>query len=395
MYRLINPVQNYAWGSRSALAELLGEPVPSVQPQAELWLGAHPGAPSRVIRDGAEQSLIDAIDAAPHRLLGAKVLDAFGPRLPFLLKVLAVETPLSLQVHPDLERAAAGYADEQERGIPLDDPGRNYRDANHKPELICALTPFDALCGLRPIEQIEALLDELRIPDLACSGPEGLAGLVGAILVAEPPAGLVSAVLDACGRLADQGSAFGASYRCALALAERYPDDPGVVVSLLLNLIRLRPGQATYLPAGRLHAYLSGVGVEIMATSDNVLRGGLTPKHVDVRELMSVLDLSAAVPEILDGRPDGTGWLRYPTPAPDFALTRAAPADETLASGAEGPQILLCVDGRLRLTGTGGQELLERGQSVFVPAGQRVDLTGAGTAFRATAGLDQQGLLTR
>ena len=387
MYRLVNPIQSYAWGSRSALAQLLGEPAPSAQPQAELWLGAHPAAPSRIVRAGSEESLLDAIEATPRQLLGPGVVDAFGPRLPFLLKVLAVEAPLSLQAHPDLARAAAGFADEEARGVALDDPGRNYRDANHKPELICAVTPFTALCGLRPMEEVAALLGELGVPAVAFPGPDGLAGLIGDILATGTSQGLVGAVVDACTRLVRQGSTFAASYRCALALAERYPEDPGVVVSLLLNLIRLRPGQATYLSAGRLHAYLSGVSVEIMATSDNVLRGGLTPKHVDVPELMSVLDLRGAVPEILDGQPDGAGWLRYPTPAVDFALARATLDGVPVTSEVEGPQILLCTEGALSLSGAGVPEALGRGQSVFVPAGEPVVLTGTGTLFRAATGL--------
>lgn len=390
MYRLVNPIQSYAWGSRSAIAELLGEQVPSAEPQAELWLGAHPAAPSRVICDGAERSLVDMIDADPRGLLGADGLEAFGPRLPFLLKVLAVDQPLSLQAHPDADRAAAGFAEEQDRGIAHDDPRRTYRDPHHKPELICALTPFDALCGLRPIKEIQALLGELGVPELRLPGPGELAGLVCAILDAAAPGDLVAAVLAASRRRAEEGSPFAPSYLCAAELAERYPEDPGVVVSLLLNLIQLRPGQATYLPPGRLHAYLRGVGVEIMATSDNVLRGGLTPKHVDVPELMAVLEVRGGVPEILDGQPDEAGWSRYPTPAAGFALARAElDGSGPVTSEVRGPQILLCTDGALSLRGDGVPEPLGRGQSVFVPSGEPVAVTGTGGVYRATTGLSR------
>lgn len=386
VFRLANPVQNYAWGMRTAIAELLGEQIPSDQPQAELWLGAHPSAPSRVLSNGSEESLVDVIGAAPEEMLGAQVLAEFGPRLPFLLKVLAVEQPLSLQAHPDLDRAAAGFAEEQDRGVALDDPRRNYRDPHHKPELICALTTFDALCGLRPQAQIETLLAELGISALErASSP---AALFTAILGAEQPGQLVDAVLAGCRRAGSgsRHSPFTPSYRCALQLAESYPGDPGVVVSLLLNLVHLRPGQAMYVPPGRLHAYLRGVGVEVMATSDNVLRGGLTPKHVDVPELLSVLEWGSAVPELLDGERDAAGWSRYPTPVTDFALARASISGDAIASNLPGPQILLCVDGGLTAAG----QPLTRGQSVFVPAGERVDLTGTGTVFRAASGLPER-----
>ncbi|MDQ3454217.1 MAG: mannose-6-phosphate isomerase, class I, partial [Actinomycetota bacterium] len=188
MYRLGNPVQHYAWGSHTALAELRGEPSPTAQPEAELWLGAHPTAPSTVAVGGAERSLTDVIAADPEALLGPGVLAEFGPRLPFLLKVLAVDQPLSLQAHPDLRRAREGYAAEQDRGLDPADPGRNYRDPNHKPELLYALTPFDALCGLRPRAEIEALLGELGIAELRITPEGGLPGLVGDILRAPDPA---------------------------------------------------------------------------------------------------------------------------------------------------------------------------------------------------------------
>lgn len=380
MYRLVNPVQNYAWGMRTAIAELLGEPVPSEQPQAELWLGAHPSAPSRVVGKGSERTLTEAIDAAPRQLLGPQVLAKFGARLPFLLKVLAVDQPLSLQAHPDLARAAAGFAAEQERRIALDDPGRNYRDANHKPELICALTPFDALCGLRPIEEIAVLIAELDLGELGSLAE--VDALISSILCGEDSQRLVETVVDRCGGAARE-SPFAPSYRCALGLAERFPGDPGVVMSLLLNLIHLRPGEATYLPPGRLHAYLHGVGIEVMASSDNVLRGGLTSKHVDVHELLSAAELDCAPAETVPVRTDGCGWFRYHTPATDFALATARLDNGSITSDVNSPQILLCVDGALTIDG----QPLARGQSVFVPAGDRVNLTGTGLVFRATTGL--------
>jgi len=385
VYRLGNPVQTYAWGSRTALAELRGAPTPTAQPEAELWLGAHPAAPSTVEVGGVERSLTDVIAADPEALLGPGVLAEFGPRLPFLLKVLAVDQPLSLQVHPDLDRARTGYAAEQHRGLPADDPARNYRDPHHKPELLYALTPFDALCGLRPRAEIEALLGELGIAELRITPEGGLPGLVGDILRAPDPARLVTAALATCRARVAEGNA-SANHRCALELAERYPDDPGVVVALLLNRIHLRPGQAVYVPPGRLHVYLSGMGIEIMAASDNVVRGGLTAKRVDVPELMTLLEPSGIRPRLIEGEADGTGWCRYPAPVPDFALARATVADAPVVSAVPGPQVLLCVEGALSLASAGAGALLQRGQSSFVRADEEVVLTGAGTVFRASTG---------
>lgn len=383
VFRLQNPVRNYAWGSHTALAELRGEHAPTVRPEAEMWLGAHPAAPSRVA--GADRSLADAIAADPAALLGDRVLAAFGPRLPFLLKVLAVEEPLSLQVHPNRQQARDGFAAEQARGMAADDPARNYRDPHHKPELLYAMTPFDALCGLRPRDEIDTVLCELGVAELRMSADVGGAALIGDILRADDPDRLIHAALTACRARVRAGEAT-ENHRCALELADRYPHDPGVVVSLLLNRIHLRPGQAMYLPPGRLHAYLHGVGIEIMASSDNVVRGGLTAKRVDVQELMTLLEPGGARPRLIDGEVDEAGWCRYASPVPDFALARAESADEPLVSDVPGPQILLCVEGTLRLSAADAALTLTRGQSVFVPAGQPVTVSGVGSAFRATTG---------
>ncbi len=390
MYRLSNPVQHYAWGSHTALAELRGEPAPSVRPEAEMWLGAHPGAPSRVRDDGADRPLADVVAADPEAVLGAPVVRRFGPRLPFLFKVLAVDQPLSLQVHPNRDQAAKGYAAERARGMAADDPARNYRDGNHKPELLCALTDFDALCGLRPAAEIDEVLGGLGIAELRDWMSDGAPGLIRAVLTAPHPGRLVAAVLDACRRRLDGDRGLPESvadvYRCARGLGARYPDDPGVVVALLLNRVHLRPGQALYTPPGRLHAYLGGVGLEIMASSDNVLRGGLTAKHVDVTELLNVLEPDGGRPELRVTEPDGSGWDRYPAPDQDFALARATAAGAPVTSAVPGPQILLCTDGRLTATAEGTDLRLERGQSVFAPAGRPVTLTGTGTAYRASTG---------
>ncbi|QRO01854.1 mannose-6-phosphate isomerase, class I [Archangium violaceum] len=396
---LDNVIQPYAWGSRTAIAELLGQPSPSASCQAELWMGAHPGAPSRVRRGSDVRTLLEAIRSAPERELGEAVARRFGQDLPFLLKVLAAETPLSLQTHPSLAQAREGYARENALGVPLSAPHRNYKDANHKPELICALTPFDALCGFRRADETLALLDMLGVgalepllaPLRASPDARGIARMFETLMTLprEQRGPLVDAVVAACAVRAEQGSRFAEELRWAVRLGELYPGDPGVIGALLLNLVRLRPGEAIYLSAGNLHAYLRGVGVEIMANSDNVLRGGCTPKHVDVPELLRVLDFRcgpiALVPE---SSTDGVEFV-YPTPTEEFRLSRIQ-LHPGVSSRPErrGPEILLCTSGAARLS-VGGQALaLPRGASVFVSAADGAyTLEGDGVVFRATSGV--------
>ncbi|MGW7549544.1 mannose-6-phosphate isomerase, class I [Streptomyces sp. NPDC054770] len=380
MDRLDNTIRPYAWGSPTAIPKLLGVE-PSGEPQAEMWMGAHPGAPSRTARG----TLVEVIDANPKAELGEAAVARFGPRLPFLLKILAAGAPLSLQVHPNLEQAREGYEDEERRGIPVDAPDRNYKDANHKPELICALTEFDGLCGFRDPERTAELLDGLGVDslkpyvDLLRAHPEdaALREVLTAILTAdrEEMAHTVAEAAAACTRL-------GGDYAPYADLAHHYPGDPGVIAAMLLNHVRLQPGEALFLGAGIPHAYLDGLGVEIMANSDNVLRCGLTPKHVDVPELLRVVRFEAGDAGVLrpEAAPDGEEV--YETPIDEFRLSRyvlpegTAAHDLTLPT----PQILLCTAGTVRV----GEDDLAPGQSVFVPAGEKAEVSGAGTLFRAT-----------
>ncbi|MFE0456785.1 mannose-6-phosphate isomerase, class I [Streptomyces sp. NPDC058914] len=380
MDRLDNTVRPYAWGSPTAIPHLLGVE-PTGEPQAEMWMGAHPGAPSRTSRG----TLVEVIEADPHKELGKAAVDRFGPRLPFLLKILAAGAPLSLQVHPDLEQARKGYEDEERRGIPLDAPHRNYKDANHKPELICALTEFDGLCGFRAPARAADLLDGLGIDslkpyvDLLHAHPEdaALREVLTAILTADPQemAHTVAAAAAACDRLAGD-------YAPYAGIAHHYPGDPGVLAAMLLNHVRLQPGEALFLGAGIPHAYLSGLGVEIMANSDNVLRCGLTPKHVDVPELLRIVRFEPGDPRVLRPEAGPDGEELYETPIDEFRLSRyvlpegARPHDLTLPT----PQILLCTAGSVRA----GEHPLTPGHSVFVPAGEKAEVSGAGTVFRAT-----------
>ncbi|MEW2563618.1 mannose-6-phosphate isomerase, class I [Streptomyces griseorubiginosus] len=380
MDRLDNTIRPYAWGSPTAIPELLGLE-PTGEPQAEMWMGAHPGAPSRTDRG----TLVEVIDADPARELGEAAVAKFGPRLPFLLKILAAGAPLSLQVHPDLAQAKEGYEDEERRGIPVDAGHRNYKDANHKPELICALTEFDGLCGFREPARAAELLEALGVDslkpyvDLLHAHPEeaALREVLTAILTAdrEEMAHTVTEAAAACARL-------GGDHAPYAAIAHYYPGDPGVIAAMLLNHVRLQPGEALFLGAGIPHAYLNGLGVEIMANSDNVLRCGLTPKHVDVPELLRIVRFEAADPGVLRPEASPDGEEVYETPIDEFRLSRyvlpegAAPQDLTRST----PQILLCTAGSVRA----GEHELRPGRSVFVPAGEKAEVSGTGTVFRAT-----------
>lgn len=396
MDRLTNTVRPYAWGSTTAIPELLGTP-PTGEPQAELWMGAHPGAPSRVDRGGGPRALSEVIAADPVRELGTPAVQRFGPGLPFLLKLLAAAAPLSLQVHPDRTRAEAGFAAEEALGIPRDAPHRNYRDANHKPELLCALGPFEGLCGFRDPHETAELLAALDVDslkpyvDLLHAHPEtdALREVLTAVLTAEPAA--MTETVDRSAAAAERLAAAPGPHRDAYAayasIARHHPGDPGVLAAMLLNHVRLQPGEALYLGAGVPHAYLDGLGVEIMANSDNVLRCGLTPKHLDVPELLDVVRFEPAVPEVLRPEADPDGEEVYDAPADEFRLSRYARAagSPPRPLGARTPQILLCASGTARLRGDDGTELaLARGESAFVPAGECVELGGECILFRAT-----------
>ncbi|MEJ8281493.1 mannose-6-phosphate isomerase, class I [Pseudonocardia spirodelae] len=380
MELLENPIRTYAWGSRTVIAELLGQPVPAPHPQAEMWLGAHPAAPSTVA--GEARPLHELIGADPAAALG-RGRERWQGRLPFLLKVLAAEEPLSLQAHPSLEQAREGWERENAAGIAVDAPHRNYRDAHHKPELICALTEFDALVGFREPTRTVELLRALDVPELAAytellAGqpcPDGLRALFTTWITLPQSVldGLVRALQDGAVRLLERGDARGwtAEARTILDLSERYPDDAGVLAALLLNRITLQPGEALYLPAGNLHAYLSGAGIEVMANSDNVLRGGLTPKHVDVPELLRVLDFTAPPPPVRTPAPDAAadGWQRYDVPVEEFLLRRAVSTGrDKLDVPGDGARILLCTDGELTVDVGARSCELSRGGAVFLAA---------------------------
>ncbi|MCX6465526.1 MAG: mannose-6-phosphate isomerase, class I [Pseudonocardiales bacterium] len=376
MELLQNPVRTYSWGSRTVIADLLGEQVPAPHPQAELWFGAHPGDPSQLVHDdGTRTSLLDAIAADPVGRLGAARAEHWKQRLPFLLKVLAADEPLSLQAHPSAEQAAAGFAREDAAGLPRDAAERNYRDPNHKPELVCALTEFHALVGFRDPADTVRLLGELAVPALAGHAEllagqpdaDGLRALFTTWITLPQSVldSLVPALQEGCVRLAGRPGEFAAVARTVLELSERYPGDAGVLAALLLQRVTLQPGEALHLPAGNLHAYLSGAGVEVMANSDNVLRGGLTPKHVDVPELLRVLDFRAPAPPVLTGTAEGE-WVRYDTPAREFLLRRLDADTGEVPVPGDGPRILVCTAGAVGVrSGDAGVEI-KRGGSLWL-----------------------------
>ncbi|WP_104199791.1 mannose-6-phosphate isomerase, class I [Cryobacterium sp. Y29] len=431
---ITNTPRDYAWGSTHAIADLLGH-TPSGGPEAELWLGAHAGSPS-VIEDaeqaGGSTDLAGWIAASPAVALGAdwatRQADTAGsataattaPRLPFLLKILAAGRPLSLQAHPTTEQARAGFALENEAGIAVDAGNRNYRDPFHKPELLFALSDtFEALCGFRPLAEVRGIIAELRLLDLANENPQAAAidlleqhlaeGLRDTVdwLLRDGRGGdsgevkwLVERVVLLAQHakfLAGGGAIIGYANELAAVrvLAAEYPGDPGIVLALLLNRVSLKRGEVLYLPAGSIHAYLSGLGVEVMAASDNVLRGGLTPKHIDIEELLAVLDFTPATSPLLAPIILADGVSRYRPGVADFELVRIhADADATSPAPVTmrqvtltGPAIAICTAGGFLIAGGASSRPLKHGQAVYItPDEGTLTFAGTGEVFLAMPG---------
>lgn len=388
MLRLDATIRDYSWGSTTLLAALQGRE-PTGAPEAEMWLGAHPGDPCRVELPGGEQVRLDDLIAEdPERTLGEGA--RFG-RLPYLMKLLAAGQPLSIQAHPTLEQARAGFAAEEESGTPRDAADRNYKDDNHKPEMVVALTPFSALCGFRRPQDSQLTFE--RIAQVMTEYADGNATEVAvaarhlSVLLADGDiAGAFAEILDPESTWSRGGTAelvtalqgmqdlilHDDAIVTALEAAEHFPDDPGVLVTLLLNRVDLMPGQAIHLPAGNVHAYLHGLGVEVMAASDNVLRGGLTPKHVDVPELRRVVAFEPLPVPYTNPEPAGEGTVRYRPPFEEFSLTQLS------AEGSEapdpcrlhGPAIAVGTRGTARVACGGQAETLAPGEAVFLTAEQ-------------------------
>lgn len=395
LYRLTPALQNYAWGSTTAIPDVLAS-VPDGSPVAEAWFGAHTSAPSVARTADGWSNLDELIRSDPEFHLGEDIASRFRSRLPYLLKIVAADAPLSLQVHPGLERARSGFDQEEASGVPASAPERSYRDPNHKPELVYALTRFDAMVGFRAPRRAAELLADLDAP---------LAHDLHAILTADPSSnGVRSAfewllmpstrpgqadvakLVEACQRRLQEGSPSPRTDRTVIRLAGAYPGDPGAVTSVLLNPVTLQPGEALFVPTGTVHAYLHGVGIEIMSNSDNVLRAGLTAKHVDVEELLRNVDCVAAPPIRIAPERVFTSTRIFYAPVEDFELSVTRLTDEgaTRIPG-RGPRVVLCIEGEIEVsTGRGPILLLRRGQSVFIPASEgQLTASGDGVVVQA------------
>ena len=406
MQLLRGAIRPYAWGSRTAIADFTGRPVPTAHPEAELWLGSHPGDPAMLEGPDGEVSLLDVIAADPEAELGPAVRARFGDTLPFLVKVLAADEPLSLQAHPSTEQAIEGYEREDRAGVPLTSPVRNYRDRSHKPEVLVAISDFQALAGFRPAQRSVALMRALAVPELEPyiallageSDADGLRALFTTWITAPQPdiEVLIPAVLEgAVGYIRSGATEFADEARTILELGERYPGDAGILAAVLLNRVDLAPGEGIFLPAGNLHSYLHGIGMEVMANSDNVLRGGLTPKHVDVPELLRVLDFTPVLDARVGTHRDGVELL-YQTPAPEFAASVLTLDGADLGREVDapsrhaGPQILVCIDGSVVARSESGEVRIDRGMAAWVAADDgpiRVEASVPSRLFRATIGI--------
>ncbi len=396
---LKNTVQDYAWGSLTAIPELLGQPATG-SPQAEMWMGTHPKAPSQVCHDGKWKSLQQVIEAHPAEVLGKEVAEKFGGKLPYLFKVLAAAKPLSIQAHPNSHQAKEGFARENRLGISLMASNRNYKDDNHKPECICALTRFWGMNGFRGIPEITRYLGGLCGDVLAGeialveSRPDskGLKRLFQSLLTmpAEKKAAAISSAVSRAASFNAPGDlSADPVFEWIQRLHAEYPDDLGVLFPAIFNLFCLEPGQALFLASGEPHAYLDGVGIELMANSDNVLRGGLTPKHLDVPELLNILSFQVLAPSVILPRKRSAAEWVYDTPAEEFSLSVifVFPKLYWISPGNRSAEILLCTRGQLVLDSGPGDDPIHlfKGVSVVVPASvEKYHLYGNGVCYRAS-----------
>ncbi len=389
MQRLTGQIRDYAWGSPNAIPELLGSD-PTGEPQAEYWLGAHPLAPSTI----GGQGLDKALHAHPE-WVGDRTYRAFGDRFPVLMKILAADQPLSLQAHPNRTQAEDGFARETAAKIPLDAPERIYRDDWPKPEILVALTGFDGLCGFRDPAKTVDLFGRLGASKALVSviGPlsqrKGSAALAEVFLdiLSQDHPDYINEVLRLARAHADEDSDLGLFSRTALDLNLYFPRDPSILAALLLNRIHLEPGQGLFLPTRTLHSYLNGVGIEVMACSDNVMRGGLTSKHIDVDELIRVVDFTPSEVAPVGTEDDG-GFTRYLTPTPEFALWRGELGSQPLnLPRPDSCRIALVIDGEAQLRQADTTLELATGEAVLVPYGQEVSASGSATMFVSAPGV--------
>jgi mannose-6-phosphate isomerase len=387
LVEISNTPRDYAWGSATLLADLEGR-TPSGSPEAEVWFGDHPGSPARV-HDGSDLTLDDWLRAHGGQ-------EGVPGRLPYLLKLLAAGAPLSIQVHPSKEQAVEGFAREEAAGVPRHAGHRNYKDDNHKPEVIVALSEtFTALAGLRDVDATRRLVATLGEGDgvrtlrekLGAASPAAALRETIAWLLGEAEGAEIAQIVEAAASA--HSEEFTAELDQTRTLAAAYPADPGIVVALLMNLVHLRRGEAIFVPAGVLHAYVAGLGVEIMAASDNVLRGGLTPKHIDVAELLALVDFRPAAPPVLEARAAGEGAEVFAPGIRDFALAHVAAGDRSGSVDLAGLSIALSVSGEATVTGASGARLtLAPGRAALVTPEESPLTVSGGEVFVAMPGAE-------
>ncbi|HGY4721347.1 TPA: mannose-6-phosphate isomerase [Citrobacter amalonaticus] len=386
MQKLINSVQNYAWGSKTALTELYGLANPQQLPMAELWMGAHPKSSSK-IEDASGQvvSLRDVIDGNQSALLGDAVAKRFG-ELPFLFKVLCAAQPLSIQVHPNKRNSEIGFAKENAAGIPMDAAERNYKDPNHKPELVFALTPFLAMNAFREFSEIVSLLQPVAGAHTAIAhfleqpNAERLSQLFAALLSMQGEEKSRALAILKTALETQQGE----PWQTIRLIAEFYPDDSGLFSPLLLNVVKLNPGEAMFLFAETPHAYLQGVALEVMANSDNVLRAGLTPKYIDIPELVANVKFEAKpANQLLTTPVKHSAELDFPIPVDDFAFSLHDLSAQETAIDQQSAAILFCVEGEAILRKGEQRLVLKPGESAFISAEESpVSVSGVGRVAR-------------
>jgi mannose-6-phosphate isomerase len=368
LVRISGEVKNFSWGSKHLIQDQLGLG-PTNQQVAEVWFGTHAGGQSKLLPSG--QNLSEAV----------------GSKLSFLVKFLAADSPLSIQVHPNAVQAKAGFARENAAGIDLADPKRNYKDDSHKPEILIALSAFEALCGFRPRAEVQEIF-------LAFSESEARFGELAAVAATDVSLEeIFSELLEdsaLAGRFAssvaglDIDSISEQARLLVVDLLDKYPGETGALVSLLLNFIQIAPGEAIYLPAGNLHAYLSGLGLEVMAASDNVIRGGLTSKHIDRAELRNITDFSELAEPKVSPKKLAEGLVEYPVAASEFRVYRAQITGTNMLADIDLPAaaVIVCVSGEIAVgTSLEEREVLKKGEVVFVSEAKKFSLSGSGDAF--------------
>ncbi len=393
--RMRNKIQKYDWGSKTAIPSILNLSIFNNKPMAELWMGAHQKAPSEVQVNGKWIYLDKLITKDPISILGKRVVDKFSKELPFLFKIIAAEKPLSVQVHPNKEQAEIGFEKESKLGIPLDAPNRNYKDKNHKPEILCAVTRFEALKGFRDIEEIILLLSNV-VPSVLKndfdvfkrkSDSQGLKEFYKSIMNMDPQKKIIAIeeLIKNVQGYVDKDPV----YSLILRLNKIFPGDIGIFSALLLNRVVIGAGEAIYIPTGELHAYIEGVGIELMANSDNVLRGGLTTKYVDIEELLNIVNFDYGPAQIITPINGKYCEFIYPTPVEEFVLSviKLKNGETFLSSMHRSVEIMFVMQGKATIQNMkkGNKLALKQGDSILIPSAMpQYKIYGNATIYKAS-----------